>query len=79
MCIFFADFLVGFAFDVFDEGRGFRGTAATLGIRFIPNDFLIIVLITSWRREWIEAIISCALGAGYIATFRAGSTGTPMH
>ena len=66
LCIVFALFLVVFAFDVFDEGHGFWGTAAALGIHLIPNFLLIIVLIVSWRREWIGAALFGALGVLYI-------------
>jgi hypothetical protein len=65
LCMVFALFLVVFAFDVF-EGKGFWETAAALGLHLIPNFLLIIVLIVSWRREWIGAALFSALGVLYI-------------
>jgi len=66
LCIVFALFLVIFALDVFDESHGFWGTAMALSMHLIPNLLLVVVLIVSWRREWIGAVLFSVLGALYI-------------
>jgi hypothetical protein len=55
-----------FALDVFEEGYGFWKTTLALIIHLIPNFTLIIVLILSWRREWIGGTLFSLLGVCYI-------------
>ncbi|MCX6601410.1 MAG: hypothetical protein NT025_07595 [bacterium] len=68
----FAAFLSIFALDVFDESHGFWETALALLMHLLPSTILvIIVLIVSWRREWIAGVLFNALGVLYIILFWA--------
>lgn len=69
LCILFIFFLALFALDVFEEGRGFLGTALALFMHLIPNFVLILILILSWKWEWIGGILFNAVGIFYIAAF----------
>ncbi|HUU28898.1 MAG TPA: hypothetical protein VM123_13890 [archaeon] len=66
LCILFAIFVSLFALDVFSEGYGFWKTILALLIHLIPTYIIIIVLIFSWRWEWVGGILFTALGAFYI-------------
>ena len=70
LCILFIIFLAMFALDVFEEGRGFWQTALALFMHLIPNFALIIILILSWKWEWIGGILFNAVGIFHIAAFR---------
>jgi len=65
--ILFAVFISLFALDVFDEAHGFWQTAAALGMHLIPTFALVIVLIVSWRWEWVGAAAFTALAVLYLA------------
>ena len=70
LCMLFAAFLSLFALDVFDESNGFWQTALALLMHLLPSTILvIIVLIVSWRREWIGGVLFNALGVLYIVLF----------
>jgi len=69
LSILFIIFLALFALDVFEEGRGFWGTALALFIHLIPNFVLVIILILSWKWEWIGGILFNAAAVFYIASF----------
>jgi hypothetical protein len=70
LCILFAAFLGLFALDVFEEGRGFWQTALALFMHLLPSTILaIVVLILSWRREWIGGMLFTALGVLHIVLF----------
>ncbi|HUU28895.1 MAG TPA: hypothetical protein VM123_13875 [archaeon] len=66
LCILFAVFVSLFALDVFSEGYGFWKTILALLIHLIPTYIIIIVLIFSWRWEWVGGILFIALAAFYI-------------
>jgi hypothetical protein len=68
MTIAFAGFISIFALDVFSEGHGFWETAFALFIHLIPTLLIILVLILSWRREWIGGFAFLILGIFYVAT-----------
>ncbi|MEI8059615.1 MAG: hypothetical protein WCG67_05610, partial [Ferruginibacter sp.] len=53
MSIAFAAFISIFALDVFNESSNFWDTALGLLIHLIPTFLIILVLIISWRKEWI--------------------------
>jgi hypothetical protein len=66
LCIVFALFISIFALDVLVEGRDFWGTALALLMHLIPTFLLLIVLVVSWRREWIAGILFPLLGVLYV-------------
>ena len=55
-----------FAFDVFDEGKGFWDTALDLLIHLIPSFLILVLLLVSWRREWIGGILFILFGVFYV-------------
>lgn len=70
LCLLFAVFVSLFALDVFDEDYGFRETLLALLIHLIPTGVILIVLVVSWRWEWIGAILFSVLGLLYILMFQ---------
>lgn len=66
LCIVFALFLGLFALDVFQEGRGFWETMLALLMHLIPTFLLLLLLVLSWRREWIAGILFPLLGVLYV-------------
>jgi hypothetical protein len=70
LCMLFAAFLSIFALDVFDESHGFWQTALALLMHLLPSTILlIVVLVVSWRREWIGGVLFNALAVFYIVFF----------
>ena len=70
LCMLFAAFLSIFALDVFDESHGFWETALALLMHLSYSTILvIIVLVVSWRREWIAGVLFNALAVFYIVYF----------
>jgi hypothetical protein len=69
LCLLFAAFISLFALDVFDEHRGFWQTLLALAMHLIPTAILLLILATSWRWEWVGALIFPALGLFYILHF----------
>ena len=67
LCIVFALFLSLFALDVFEEGVGFWETSLALLMHLIPTFLLLLLLVLSWRREWIAGIFFPLLGVLYVA------------
>ncbi len=67
LCIVFILFTSIFSFDVFNEGYGFWETILALLMHLIPTFILIVVLIISWKWEWIGGIIFLILAAVYIS------------
>ncbi len=67
LCILFAVFVSVFALDVFGEGYGFRDTIVALLMHLIPTAIIVVVLVISWRREWVGGVLFIALGALYLA------------
>ena len=64
--ILFAIFISLFALDVFSEGKGFWETVLNLLLHLVPMAIIVGVLVLSWRREWIGAIIYVALAILYV-------------
>jgi hypothetical protein len=69
LCILFAIFISIFALDVFSEGHGFWKTILALLIHLVPTFILVIILVIAWRREWVGAILFCALAVLYVVRF----------
>lgn len=70
LCMVFAAFTSLFALDVFREGAGFWETALALFMHLLPSTILLIViLIVTWKREWIGAVLFNALAVFYIGFF----------
>jgi hypothetical protein len=68
MSIVFAAFLSLFALDIFNEGNDFWNTALGLFMHLIPSFLVLLVLIISWRKEWIGGIVYFILGIAYLVT-----------
>lgn len=66
LCILFALFITLFAFDVFAEGLSVPKVILALLLHLIPTAVIVIVLIISWRREWVGAIVYVALAVAYL-------------
>ncbi len=69
LCLLFAAFISVFALDVFDEHHGFWNTLFALAIHLIPTAILLLILATSWRWEWVGAVLFPALGLFYLIHF----------
>ena len=69
LCILFAVFLSVFALDVFGEGYGLWQTIGALLLHLIPTYIMVIVLVISWRWEWVGAVSFSALGVFYVVLF----------
>jgi hypothetical protein len=70
LCIAFALFLSLFALDVFNEGLGLWKTILALLIHLIPTAFIVVVLVVSWRWEWVGGILYVVLGMHYLIQAR---------
>ncbi|MGD0012651.1 MAG: hypothetical protein ABSE93_29425 [Terriglobia bacterium] len=66
LCIAFALFVSLFALDVFNEGLGLWKTILALSIHLIPTAFIVVVLVLSWRWEWVGGILYIAAGTFYL-------------
>jgi hypothetical protein len=66
LCILFAAFVSLFALDVFGEGYGFWATILALLMHLIPTGILAVVLVISWRWEWVGGVLFTVLGALYL-------------
>lgn len=69
LIILFALFLAIFSLDIFDGNYGFWGTILGLFMHNIPSLILVIILIISWRRDLVGAIIFFILGIACIIGF----------
>ena len=65
LTIVFAAFITMFAADVFSEGYGFWQTVLALIMHLIPTFLVVVLLLLSWRYEWIGGIAFCALAVVY--------------
>lgn len=63
--ILFAIFLSLFAFDIFNQGYGVRETVQGLLIHLIPVFIVVAVLVLTWRRQWIGALLFPTLALSY--------------
>ena len=70
LCIAFALFVSLFALDVFNEGLGLWKTILALSIHLIPTAFIVVVLVLSWRWEWVGGILYIAAGTFYLIEAR---------
>jgi hypothetical protein len=70
LCIAFALFLSLFALDVFSEGLSWWKTILALLIHLIPTAFIVVVLVVSWRWEWVGGILYVVLGTLYLIQAR---------
>ena len=66
LCILFAAFVSLFALDVFDQGYGFWATIQALLMHLIPTGIIVVVLVISWRWEWVGGVLFIVLGALYL-------------
>ena len=66
LCILYAVFVSLFARDVFGQGSGFVQTALALLIHLVPTGVIITVLVVSWRREWLAAVVFIVAGVLYL-------------
>lgn len=66
LCILFAIFISLFALDVFDEGYGFPTVLLALLMHLLPTAVVVFLLIVTWKREWIAAVIFFLLATLYI-------------
>ena len=62
----FAIFISFFAMDVFTAHNDFLHTVSALFKHLIPTFLIIIILLLSWRREWIGGTAFSILGFLYI-------------
>jgi hypothetical protein len=67
LCIIFSAFTIVFSLDVFQETKGFWEIALALLLHNIPLFIMVIILIVTWRWEWIGGILFSLLGFIYIA------------
>ncbi len=66
LSIVYVLFVSMFALDVFNETAGFFNTVLALTMHLIPSFVLVIVLIFSWRREWIGGVVYLLLAVLYV-------------
>lgn len=64
--ILFAIFISLFALDVFDEQADFWETTLALLMHLIPTAAIVIILLFSWKWEWIGGLFFNLLGIFYI-------------
>jgi len=65
LVVTYALFISIFAIDVFDEPGPVWQIALSLFMHLIPTFLILILLVISWRREWIGAAIFLALPVAY--------------
>ncbi len=68
LCILFAIIVSLFALDVFNQDYEMGKTVAAFLMRLVPSFLILIVLVVSWRWEWIGGILFIALGVYYIVS-----------
>lgn len=66
LAISFVLFLGIFALDAFSPAYSFWQNVAALLIHLVPNFLLLLLIVASWRREWIGGIVFPLLGILYI-------------
>lgn len=64
--IIFVLFLMMFSLDVFEPGLSFQQIAFGLFMHNIPALFLLIILIISWKYEFIGGVVFILAGLAYI-------------
>ena len=68
LSIIFLCFLALFSLDIFDMQLGFWGTVLGLFMHNIPVFALLIVLLFSWKHEWVGGIAFILAGIAYIVS-----------
>jgi hypothetical protein len=66
LCIVFIMFTSLFALDVFEESIGIWETILAFLMHLIPTFIMIVLLVITWRWEWIGGILFILLGILYI-------------
>jgi chromate transport protein ChrA len=66
LSVVFALFMSIFAMDVFSENTSFGNMLLALCIHLIPTFIILLILLFSWRWEWIGATAYLLLGILYI-------------
>lgn len=66
LCIMFALFTSIFALDVFEGDRSVWEMAQALIMHLVPTFLIVILLVLSWRREWIGGYFFIVLAAVYV-------------
>lgn len=67
LAIAFIAFISLFAFDVFEEQRGWTETLAALAMHLIPSFVLTAALLLAWKWEWIGTAVFGVIGLLYIS------------
>lgn len=65
LCVAFALFLGLSSIDTFGERFTFAGILPTLAIHLIPTVLLIIILMLSWKWEWVGGVMFFVLSLMY--------------
>lgn len=65
LTILFAVFISLFAMDAFVEGGDFLKILGDFMIHLIPTASIVMILVLSWKREWIGGIVFLLLGIAY--------------
>lgn len=68
--ILFALFISIFALDVFGRGYAFWEFVLALVMHLVPTYIVVLLLMLSWRQEFIGGVNFVALSALYILLFR---------
>ena len=55
-----------FSLDIFGNGYNLWETLLGLFMHNIPTFILLVILIISWKREWLGAIVFALFGIWYI-------------
>jgi hypothetical protein len=79
LSIIFILFLALFSLDIFDGNYGFWGTILGLFMHNIPSFILLIILIISWKREWIAGFVFIFAGLAYIITIFMNMLTSPFE
>ncbi|MCR4323546.1 MAG: hypothetical protein NUV37_01075 [Nanoarchaeota archaeon] len=66
LSIIFICFLALFSFDVFGMGLSFWQTILALFLHNIPSFLLFVILLISWKYEWVGGIAFIIVGLLYI-------------
>ena len=65
LTIMFAGFMGLFATDVFTEEGSFIRVLGSFAIHLIPAIIIVVILVLSWKREWIGGLAFLILAIAY--------------
>ncbi len=65
LCVAFIVFLSLSALDIFEEGVSFGRTTLALAIHLLPAELLLVILIVSWKWEWVGGVLFWGLSIAY--------------